>query len=140
MNFLEKLLGVGQHSPQANLNSSAQAVQHPALNQSQIQAYNAHIESDGAKAYNQAHPGQVYQANQNNEFTSAQLPAYLRGSGIGLPIGSRPAIPKTQNVSFAPRLLTNFSPNVNLQNQSYIPIQGSQGFGFTGNLQNAYHN
>lgn len=137
MGFLQRLLGFGQPTHQVQVNFGGKVANHPAMNPQQIQAANAQIEADGARMYNQAHPGQVYRTNQNNEFQPGQLPTHMP---FGQPnyLGYRapqqnPTLSMPQPrpvVGFAPRTVGNFQPNINvqgIQNPGLTPMQGSVG-------------
>jgi len=119
------LLGHGR-APDVNINTGGKVASHPALTPAQRQSYNALMEADGARMFNQAHPGQVYRTNQNNELKPGELPAYLPPGKLNY-VGYRQPVPQT--TQFAGHLLNNFAPSgviqgqpINLQQPQNLPV------------------
>lgn len=128
LSSLEQLIGKAVGAK--NMTTTGSAVNHTPLTPAQTQQYNAQIENDGARMFNQAHPGQVYQINQNSEFRPGELPSNFVHNAPNY-IGYKPLQQQpTPVTNFNARLLGNFSPNTNVQgvqNPGLIPVQGSVG-------------
>lgn len=119
LNLLQQHLGLS--SPQVRpLPMNGGIKQSAPMSQPQMQQLNAKMEADGARAFNQAHPGQVYKTNQNNEFGAGQLPNYMpagQANYVGYrqapkPITIQTSMPKPV-VQFSARSMSNFAPNGN---------------------------
>lgn len=161
LHSLAKLLGGGVENTRPMNFGGGVAKPSAPVSPAQQQAANAQIEADGARMFNQAHPGQFYRANQNHEFAPGQLPSYMEGSIIGRPgpfLGSNIGPQSPKNIAFAPSQINQVAPpsqqiqqynpyniqnfgntpmNIQGQNQNpgAVPYQGSKGPGRITNPQ-----
>lgn len=156
---LSKLIGdlTGHGSePTRQLSSPPKAaVNHPAATPQQTQNNNAGFAAEGAEMYEQAHPGQKYVMGQNGEtydggvnmnlysqllathhlLNTAALLHHIANPAPAI-AGNMPA--PAGNPQQATHILIAAPDIQGEQNPGQIPLQSSQGFGYTRNLQPAY--